>query len=150
LPGSGEHRGAICALLQLWPNGAEDASVKTVGQDGFQSISDFDAIAVILDGKEQQDAFILALLSDAPFAKERVGEVFDGRVFELVDGYQGHLNAGNLLYAGTISFQLRTGLRVEHMRKVADVALGLERIGVEGKKRAGQQERRHEPTSETD
>ena len=61
-----------------------------------------------------------------------------GCAFERIDGDDGHLNAGGLFDTAAVFFQLRARLRVEHMREVADVALGLERIGVEGKQRAGQ------------
>src|ERR1035438_1013503 len=44
---------------------------------------------VIVDDQQQQDAFILALLSDAPGAENGVGNVLDGFAFERWDGDEG-------------------------------------------------------------
>ena len=68
--GGRDQRLAVSALAQQRLDGAQDAAVETVGQDRLQAIADFDAIAMILDGEQQHDALVLALLADAPFAKQ--------------------------------------------------------------------------------
>ena len=61
---------------------------------------------MILDGNEQQNAFILALFADAPFPEKRVGHVFHRLAVQRIDSDDGHLHAGNLFHAAAICFEL--------------------------------------------
>ncbi len=68
-----DHRLAIRALPQQRTDAAQNAAVESIGKNRLQAVADFDAVAMILDGQEQHDAFVLALFADAPLAEQIVG-----------------------------------------------------------------------------
>ena len=84
----GGHEGlAVKLLLQGGAHLAQHGAGEAVGHDGFEAVAHFEAIAAVIDNQQQQDAFVLAFLADAPGAINRVGDVFDGLAFQGSDGH---------------------------------------------------------------
>ncbi len=116
-----------------------NAAVEAVGKDRLQAVADFDAIAMILDGEEQHDPLVLALLADAPLAIQRIGDVFDGVAVQRRDSHQIAICAPVICSTlAAIGFQPRARLRIENFREVADIALRLERFQIQGRERRGE------------
>jgi hypothetical protein len=103
---TGYHRLAVGASEQHWLDVPQNAAVEAVRKDRFQTVADFYSIAMILNGKEQHDPFVLALLADAPLPEEVVRHLFDGIAIERRQRYKRHLNASGPLHVATIHLQL--------------------------------------------
>jgi len=124
--GRGQHRRAVIALPQQRPHLPQRIADESVGKDRLQAVADFDAILMILDREEHQEAGILTFFPNAPFAKQSVGVVFYGIAIGAVDGDQGDLRAGGTLHLGPVLLNASLGCVVQDMGEVADVALWLE------------------------
>ena len=103
---------------------------QAIGNNGFQPVADFEPVAAVADRQQQQDAFVLALLTHAPGAKDGVGDVIDGLAFQSGDGDKRHLRAGGVFHGGAVSFELSLARGVDDVGEIADVALGLESFPV--------------------
>src|SRR5665647_3443274 len=73
-------------------------AAKAARKDRFEAIADFQAIAAVADNEQEQGAFVLTFLADAPGAIDGVGDVLDGLAGECGDGDKGHLGAGAVSY----------------------------------------------------
>ena len=60
---------------------------------------------------QQHDAFVVALLADAPLAVQRVRDVFDRFAIERINGDDGHLDTGGLFDCAAVGFELRARRR---------------------------------------
>src|SRR5579884_1244819 len=136
---AGEDRIAVIAGAKLRAHVAQDAADEAVGEDGLEAIADLDAVLVVLRGQEQEQAFVAALVTDAPLAGEGVGEILDGLAVERLDGDHGDLHAGGLFDAAEVGFERVFGAVVEDMGEIADIALGLQGVGVKGEESGGEE-----------
>ncbi len=125
-----KHRRAVIALLQGRADLSQRIAHKSVRQYRLQTVAYLDAVLMILDREQQQDACVLPLLADAPFAEKVVRKRLNRISFQTVDGYERHLGSGGALYFAAVVVDARTHLVVEYVREIADVALRLQRIDV--------------------
>ncbi len=77
-----------------------------------------------MNGQQQQNAFVLVLLADAPFPEQVIGEVFNRVSPQAGYGDHRNLRPSGTLHALTIVFQLKAGAVVEYTREVTDITLG--------------------------
>jgi hypothetical protein len=96
-----------------------------VGQYRFETVADFDAGAMILNGVENQDAAI-RFTSHTPFLSKIDRVTFDVGAVERVDGDQRDLGVGFLLNLPADVVDLGDRVLVEDVGEVVDVAGGLE------------------------
>ena len=139
---------AVLALLELGVHAAANVADLGVGEDALKAVANLDAVLVILNGEDHEDALVGGLGADLPSVFERGGkgiyvlavEGFDG------DDFDGGVGARVDLPGET--FDVFFGGRVDDVGEVADVAGGLGelvgrlcgRVGREGeeeKKREG-------------
>src|ERR1035437_1196033 len=136
----GGHEGfAVVLLLQCGAHLAENGAGEAVGEDRFEAIADFEAIAAVIDDEQEQGAFVLAFLADAPGAIDGVGDVFDGLAGEGGDGDKGHLGAGGALHGGAVRFELGLAGGVDDAGEIADIALRLKGFPIDGRAGRGEQ-----------
>src|SRR6185312_7317257 len=108
-------------------------------------VTDLDAILVVLDRQQYQQAFVSTLLADAPLLEQPDRDVFDRLIVERVYRDDGELRAGSPLNIAGIGFDLRRGLSVDHVSEIVHVTRGLELGGVEreGENAEEDRQRRH-------
>ena len=107
----GQQRSAIVSLPQDRPDAAQNAAGVSIRNDRFQPVADLDAILVVLDRQQHQQAFVGSLFADAPFLEQADGDVLDRLVFERIHRDDGELRAGGALHVAAIGFDLRRGSR---------------------------------------
>ncbi len=140
----GGHQGfAITLLAQCGTHLAQHGARKAIGNNGFQPVAHFEPVAAVADHQQEQGAFVLALLADAPGAVDGVGDVVDGLAFKSVNGDKRYLRAGGALHGGAVGFELRLARGVDDVGEIADVALGLESFPIHRQPGRGQQAKQH-------
>lgn len=130
-------RAAILASTQIGLHRAQHVSGIAVRDDRLQTITHFQAGAAIADRQQQQSAVVFSLLPDAPFAKERVGGIFNWLAIERWHSNQCQLRSGSTLEIGAVLFQLLPAGRIDYAREIANIALRLERREIDGKRCLG-------------
>lgn len=124
---------------------AENTAYRAIGKDRFQPVAYLDTVAPVADGKQDEDAIVLALLPNSPGAKERIRDIFDGLALKRRKRHQSDLCSGGPLRSGQILFQPTLGGGIDDAREIADIALRLERFPVDrssgqsGEKQRGRQ-----------
>lgn len=112
-----------------------EASYLAVGKDGFETISDFDAGAVVANGVKDQDALIGGFCTDTPLVEKINGIALDVGAVERIDRDYGDLRVGFFVDLMADIRHLRSCALVEDVGEIVDVAGGLEvfnRLGVRG------------------
>jgi hypothetical protein len=122
-------------LFQQRRDAAQNTAVEAVGKNRLQPVAHFDALAMVLDGEEQHDPFVLTAFTHAPLAEKRIADIFDLLAIQGLKRNQSHLHARGLFHLAGVGFQLRSRLRIQDISEVAYVALRLERFEIEGKQR---------------
>ena len=101
-----------------------------VGQNAFKPIGYVNAIFVVVNGKQDEDAAIRALPTHLPLVFKLIGPV--GGVFpvEIAYGDDGHLRVGlGVVELGAERIELCNSFRRKHMREVADIVGWLREVG---------------------
>ncbi len=117
--------GAVLPLLKLRVHAAADVADLGVGEDAFEAVADLDAVLVVLDGEDKDDALVGGLGADLPGVFERGGPGVDVLAVQGFDGddFDGGVGLGIDLPSEV--FDVFLGGRVDDVGEVADVAGGL-------------------------
>ena len=142
--------GAVLALLEERIHAAADVAYLGVVEDALQAVTDFDAVFVILDGEDEDDAFVGGLGADLPVVVERGGPGVDVLA---VEGFYGDDFDGGVSFGVDLPgkvFDVFLGGGVYDAGEVRDVAGGLgELVGRLGGHvgRKGEEEKKREGSS---
>ena len=115
----------IIPLAQIRDHLAADIADFCVVEDALKSIADLDAVFAVVDGEQDEDAFIGAFLADFPSVFKLVGVLGGVIAVEIADGNDGDLGVGGgVVELAANAVELGYGLGGEDMGVVADVAGG--------------------------
>ena len=118
--------GVVVVLAQDRNHLAAEAADFAVGQDRFESVTDFCPILMVLHGEKNEYAAVSAFLADAPLLEQLVRELLFAFAFQRLDSDDGDLRVRLLLHFKTQSVQPRLRLLVKYAGEVVDVIAGLE------------------------
>lgn len=125
---TGLYGGAELTLLKLRIHAAANISHLCVGKNAFESVADFDAVLLILDGENEKDALVGRLRADLP-------GVFQGRcpgidVLAVQRSDRDNLDSGVGLRVDLPSniFDVFFGSWIDDVSEVADVACGFRQL----------------------
>jgi oligopeptidase B len=116
--------GTVLAGVELRNHAAADVAYLRVGEDAFETITDFDPAFVVFGGDQHEDAAVGGLGADLPLLFEEVGEVGDGVSAEVVDGDNGDLGVGLVVELAAELLHLGFGGGVDDAGEVGDVGGG--------------------------
>ena len=127
----GQQSPAIVPRPEDRPDPAQNAAGVSIRNDGFEPISNLDAILVVLDRQKDQQTVVSAFFPDAPFLEQADGNIFDWLILERVDRNDSKLCAGGTFHVAAIGFDLGRRARIDYVGKIVHVTRGLELRGVE-------------------
>jgi len=127
--GGGEDERAVVVLLaEVGNHLAADAADLAVGQDALEAVADFNAVLVVVDREEDEDAAVCALGADLPAFFQFVDEVIDVLIADALDGDDCNLRVGTLVDLAAEQGEGLDGLRGEDAGEVVDVAAWLQLV----------------------
>lgn len=105
---------------------AAKAADFAIGQNGFESVTHFSPILVVVRGQQNQDAAIIVLVANAPLFEKIIREIRRLQTFKRFDGHHGNLGVSFLIDFRAERRNLRRSLRVKYAGKVINVTLRIE------------------------
>ena len=121
-PCRGLYRGAVISLPQQWNHGTSRIACARIIDHRLQTISDFNAVVVLVRRNQQQHAAIVSFAADAELLVQIHCEIFDALSFQGV-----HRNDRDLrpcLFPHLVAKRFQASLRVccDHTRKVGYIS----------------------------
>ena len=126
--GHQENSRVVVILAQIRNGLTPETAGFTVGQNFFEAIPDFRAIAVIVDGKQDQNPAVGLLGTDAEPGGEIDGIVLDRPAAERLDRDHDNLRLRLLIHFRAQSRQLGLHPRAQNMGEVIDVTVDLQLV----------------------
>jgi len=121
-----KHGAVIIRGTQQRYSFASKAAYQTIGQNRFQAISNFNAVSPILNGQQDHHPPVCALVANAPFGEQIVGEHLNRLAIERMDRHYGNLRARLRVHLLAQAGNPRDRLSAQDVSEIIHIALGLE------------------------
>lgn len=124
--GHQSHGAVVIVAFQKGDRVAHEAAYFSVRQDALKSVSDFNSVAMVVNGKKNQYAAVAALLPDSPLCKQINRVTLDVAAIQVMNGNDRHFRVRFLvdLSADIVEGGLR--FRAQHLREIIEVIGGME------------------------